>query len=289
MTTEVLWRAAAFAAAAALGHRGPRAALPVAGFLAGVALCGLGPARFPGTDGFALLSTALALFVALLFWPVWPPVVTDAAETAMLFGLPVLAWTAFVLRGRPAAEVAEAVGIAAAVLAIVCAAGAQASSEASWRRGAMWAIAVLSAAAAGAGLGEATQNVPARLRPLLALGAILLALLAFAPAYFLEGRRVLRELGEESRLGLLPAEDVDVLARPWRRAKEPRFGRKDERKTYVKSALLLAAALQQQRRRSGDAERLRQLEVLTFRTRVRRTLAARAERNVVVDDLTLPA
>ena len=59
---------------------------------------------------------------------------------------------------------------------------------------------------------------------------------------------------------------------------DPRFGRADERREYVRAALLLAVARQQQRRRSGEAIRLRQLEVLSFRTRLRRALEVRAER-----------
>ncbi len=65
---------------------------------------------------------------------------------------------------------------------------------------------------------------------------------------------------------------------PWTRGFEKRFGRTDERREYVRSALLLAAARHQQRRRTGEAVRLRQLEVLTFRTRLRRTQDARAAR-----------
>jgi len=46
----------------------------------------------------------------------------------------------------------------------------------------------------------------------------------------------------------------------------------------VRAALRLAVARNQQRRRSGEAIRLRQLEVLSFRTRMRRSLEVRAER-----------
>ena len=38
------------------------------------------------------------------------------------------------------------------------------------------------------------------------------------PPFLLERRRVLRELSEEARLGILPDEDLAVLGNPWRRA-----------------------------------------------------------------------
>ena len=69
-----------------------------------------------------------------------------------------------------------------------------------------------------------------------------------------------------------------ALRLPWTRGFEKRFGRPDERREYVRSALLLAVARHQQRHRTGEAERLRQLEVLTFRTRLKRTQDARASR-----------
>ncbi|MEO6324119.1 MAG: hypothetical protein ABIT01_07950, partial [Thermoanaerobaculia bacterium] len=107
---------------------------------------------------------------------------------------------------------------------------------------------------------------------------VVVALLAWLPAGLAEWQRVRRELDEEVQLGLIPLEDAEVLRVPWRRRFEPRFGRLDERREYVRSALLLAVARQQQRRRTGEAERLRQLEVIAFRTRIRRTLEARSMR-----------
>ena len=106
-----------------------------------------------------------------------------------------------------------------------------------------------------------------------------------------EWRRTARELAEEVALGLLPAEDAAVLAVPWKRAREARFGRADERREYVRSALLLAVVRRQQRRRTGEASRLRQLELLAFRTRVRRTLDARASRysSASSDEMPLPS
>jgi hypothetical protein len=108
--------------------------------------------------------------------------------------------------------------------------------------------------------------------------ALLVALVAWLPPFLLERRRVLRELSEEASLGILPVEDLAILGNPWRRSREARFGRADERDQYVRNALLLAVARQQQRRRSGEAIRLRQLEVLAFRTRVRRAVEGRSAR-----------
>ena len=45
----------------------------------------------------------------------------------------------------------------------------------------------------------------------------LIALLAWVVPILLERRRVLRELSEEVRLGILPGEDLAVLVNPWRR------------------------------------------------------------------------
>jgi hypothetical protein len=111
-----------------------------------------------------------------------------------------------------------------------------------------------------------------------AAGGFAAAFLAWAPAIVAESARVEKELAEEVHLGLLPVEDAVALRLPWTRRFEKRFGRADERHEYVRSALLLAAARHQQRRRKGEAERLRQLEVLTFRTRLRRTQDARTAR-----------
>jgi hypothetical protein len=129
----------------------------------------------------------------------------------------------------------------------------------------------------GAGAAALAERLPAA-HPGLAAGTAVFAALVWVPALFVESWRTRRELTEEAALSLLPGEDVPVLAVPWRRVREPRFGRRDERKEYVKSALLLAVVRRQQRRRTGEPARLRQLEVLTFRTRVRRMVAARQAR-----------
>jgi hypothetical protein len=102
--------------------------------------------------------------------------------------------------------------------------------------------------------------------------------LVWLPAVLSERSRVDEELVEEVGIGLIPAEDARALRFPWTRGFEKRFGRPDERREYVRSALLLAVARHQQRRRTGEAERLRQVEVLTFRTRLKRTQDARAAR-----------
>jgi hypothetical protein len=103
-----------------------------------------------------------------------------------------------------------------------------------------------------------------------------------------ERYRLGRILPEEIALGILPLEDLAVLRSPWRRVRERRLGRSDERREYVRSALLLTVARQQQLRRSGEASRLRHLEVLSFRTRLRRTLEARGlrARAISPDDLS---
>ncbi|MGA7992232.1 MAG: hypothetical protein WCC53_12405, partial [Thermoanaerobaculia bacterium] len=109
-------------------------------------------------------------------------------------------------------------------------------------------------------------------------GGLAALVLVWVPAILAESARVRIELTEEVEIGLLSAEDASALRLPWTRRFEKDFGRTDERREYVRSALLLAAARHQQRRRKGEAERLRQLEVMTFRTRLRRTQEARAAR-----------
>jgi hypothetical protein len=150
-----------------------------------------------------------------------------------------------------------------------------ANSEAGWRRGAYLSAALAVPSLAGAAAVRLSDLLaPPRLVACLATAGILSWLV---PALF-ERQRTRRELLEEVGLGFLPESDAEVLHRPWARRADPRFGRRDERKDYVKAALLLAVARQQQRRRSGEAIRLRQLEVLSFRTRMRRSLEVREER-----------
>ena len=121
-------------------------------------------------------------------------------------------------------------------------------------------------------------------------------MLVWVPEILTERARVSLELADEVAVGLLPEEDVVALRLPWTRGFEKSFGRPDERREYVRSAQpeppardcamcqrggRCRAALRrrhQQRHRSGEAERLRHLEVMTFRTRLRRTQEARAAR-----------
>ena len=139
-------------------------------------------------------------------------------------------------------------------------------------------LAVAMPAALGAGLASGLEAVGRGRTGWVLAGGLAAAVLAWGPAILAESARVKAELAEEVRLGLLPPEDAEALRFPWTRRFEKRFGRKDERREYVRSALLLAAARHQQRHRTGEAERLRQLEVLTFRTRLRRTQDARSAR-----------
>ena len=152
-----------------------------------------------------------------------------------------------------------------------------AGGEAGWREGLARTLSVAAPAALAAGL--AAVHAIGGNGPAAAIGGgLAVALLAWGPAILAEQARIRIELAEEVGLGLLPEEDAQALRLPWTRGFEKRFGRPDERREYVRSALLLAAARHQQRHRSGEAVRLRQLEVLTFRTRLRRTQEARAAR-----------
>jgi hypothetical protein len=154
----------------------------------------------------------------------------------------------------------------------------RASAEAGWREWIAWTSAAVSPVLLAAALAGFFSGVPRPLEPLAVAGMLVAAALVWVPAVLAERARVSRELVEEVTLGLVPEEDAVALRLPWTRGFEKRFGRPDERREYVRSALLLAVARHQQRHRTGEAERLRQLEVLTFRTRLRRTQEARASR-----------
>ena len=183
--------------------------------------------------------------------------------------------------GGAALQAACLVALVAITLAVVSAFAAEAtraSAEAGWREGIALASALLLPIFLAAALAGLFAGVPRRFEPLAVLGTLVVAVLVWAPAVLTERARVSRELVEEVTLGLLPEEDAIALRLPWRRGFEKRFGRPDERREYVRSALLLAVARHQQRHRTGEAERLRQLEVLTFRTRLKRTQDARASR-----------
>ena len=243
------------------------------------ALVALRRARSPRGTAFAGLAGAAALLGP---GPEAVPQPSILGVALLAAGAGVAAGVA--LRGaglEPALLVASAL---VAGLSLLGAEGSRANAEAGWRRGLAWAAAVAVPPLAGGGLLVAGASLSPVYRLLGPAGGLLVALAAWIAPFLLERRRVFRELSEEAGLGILPAEDLLVLGSPWRRAREPRLGRADERREYVRSALLLAVARQQQRRRTGEAIRLRQLEVLAFRTRVRRAVEARAARYAPVPD-----
>ena len=257
--------------------RGPRgAALAGAAGAAAAAGATLPSPSSPWVFGGALLVSALVL--TALRADLHSPLVTEAAAFTLALAAGASAVSALALAGAGGEGAAVGAGAVYAALAVWGAEGARACAEAGWRRGLAWGSGTVLAGAVAAGLVALAVHLPPRLRLLSAAAAALVSLLAWGPALFLERVRVRRELGEEARLGILPEEDLAVLGSPWKRRREPRLGRADERREYVRCALLLAVARQQQRRRSGEAVRLRQLEVLSFRTRVRRAEEGRMAR-----------
>lgn len=241
---------------------------------------GLGPAPVlplePLELGAGLLAAAFLL--ALLGAPTHPPLASEAARAAAALAAGAGVVTALAYHEAGAGEALLSGGAVAAGLSVFAAEGCRANAEAGWRRALGWAGAVVLAGLVAAGLLALGAGLPPRFQTAGGGVALLVALLAWIPAFLLERRRVLRELSEEASLGILPVEDLAILGNPWRRSREARFGRADERRQYVRNALLLAVARQQQRRRSGEAIRLRQLEVLAFRTRVRRAVEGRSAR-----------
>ncbi len=257
--------------------RGPRgAALAGAAGAAAAAGAALSTPSSPWVVGGVLLVAALVL-VALRA-DLHSPLVSEAAAFTLALAGGAGAVTAIASAGAGAESATVGAGAVFAALSVWGAEGARGCAEAGWRRGAAWGSGTVLAGVVAAGLVALANHLPPRLSLLSAAAAVLVSLLAWVPALILERARVRRELGEEARLGILPEEDLTVLGSPWRRRREPRLGRSDERREYVRSALLLAVARQQQRRRSGEAVRLRQLEVLAFRTRVRRAVEGRMAR-----------
>lgn len=257
--------------------RGPRG-MAVAGAAGAAAIFGPGPLPLPAPAvlGAGLLLAALVL--AFLGADVHSPLAAEAGRaTGALAGagaaVAALAYRGTGLEGALLGGTAIGAG-----LSVYGAEGCRANAEAGWRRGLSWASAVVLPGLVAGGALALGGALPADLRFLGPASALLVALLAWGPPFFLERRRILRELAEEAGLGILPGEDLAALGNPWRRVREARFGRADERREFVRSALLLAVARQQQRRRSGEAIRLRQLEVLAFRTRVRRAVQGREAR-----------
>lgn len=256
----------------------------VAGLAGGAAVFGAGPRALPEP---VLLGAGLfvaALVLAFLGADRHSPLAGEAARAtaALATGAGVAAGFAF--RGAGLAGALLGASSVVAALSVYGAEGCRANTEAGWRRGVSWASAVVLAGLVGGGLLALGGSLPPRFR-IAGPGALaLVGLFAWLVPVFLEHRRVQRELSEEVLLGILPGEDLAVLVNPWRRWREPRFGRADERREYVRSALLLAVARQQQRRRTGEANRLRQLEVLAFRTRVRRVVEGRLARYAFASD-----
>ena len=279
MTWEVALRAVA-AVLALLLARGieTRAAAFATGALAGFAVFGVRLASMPFAGGAAVFAACLVALVALGAARTWPAITGDGLSAGALAAAGVALAAAVSGRRLPGWQAPALVAIGLIVVSAFAAEATRASAEAGWREWIAWtsaALLPLGLAAAFAGL---FSGVPRRFEPLAVAGMLAVAVLVWAPALLAERARVSRELVEEVTLGLLPEEDAIALRLPWKRGFEKRFGRPDERREYVRSALLLAVARQQQRHRTGEAERLRQLEVLTFRTRLRRTQDARASR-----------
>lgn len=254
-----------------------------------VAASGTLSAPLPGPAAAALGAAAWGLAAAFLLARTWPPLAGEAARKALWVALPAAGWLLEPFRGLPLPERASLALAALAGASLLLAEGSRGNADAGWRRAAGWSTGVAGCAGLFVAGTELVRRLPEGRKVLGAVAASAAVLLAWVPAAVSEWSRTKRELAEEVALGLLPAEDAAVLAVPWRRVRERRFGRPDERREYVRSALLLAVVRRQQTRRSGEAIRLRQLEVLAFRTRVRRTLEARAGRWASASGDELPA
>ena len=279
MSTASLLRAAAAPLALVLaGRTGRRLAALLAGALAAFAVFGPARAAFPGAAEAAVLSGSLALLLALGNRRAFPSITGDAAAFAALAAGGAMAVAVFSGRSLPGAGTAALAALALLSVSAFAAESCRAGGEAGWREGVARALGVGLPAALGAGLAAAIEAVGRSRAGWVVAAAFVAALLVWVPAIAAESRRVRVELAEEALTGLLTDEDAAALRLPWTRGFEKRFGRTDERREYVRSALLLAAARHQQRRRTGEAVRLRQLEVLTFRTRLRRTQDARTAR-----------
>lgn len=279
MTGAIVLRAAAAAGALLLGGRAvPRGVAVLAGALAAFAVLGPARATFPGPAGAAAFAGAVALLLALGARRELPSITEEAARAASLAAAG--AGSVALAAGRQvpgAAPAALAVLIVLAVSAFA-AESCRAGGEAGWREGLARTLAIILPAALGAGFSALFGSTVGAQGWWAVAAGLVAAVLVWAPAILSESARVRLELAEEVELGLLSGEDAVALRLPWTRGLEKRFGRIDERREYVRSALLLAAARHQQRHRTGEAVRLRQLEVLTFRTRLRRTQEARAAR-----------
>lgn len=265
------------ALAAARRARGPRGTA-LAGVAGAAAALGFAPVPLPSPAALGSALAGAALLLVLLRAGVHSPLASEAAASTLALAAGAVGVSLLAFRAHGPVEALSAGGALLAGLSAWGSEGCRANAEAGWRRRAAWGSAVLLPGLLGAGLLALAGSLPPHLRAAGPAAGLLAALLVWLLPFLLERRRVRLELAEEARLGILPEEDLAVLGNPWRRGRELRFGRSDERREYVRSALLLAIARQQQRRRSGEAIRLRQLEVLAFRTRVRRAVEGRASR-----------
>ncbi len=288
MTLLFALRLVAAPAAILAGRAASRRTLPLAGLLAGFAAFGLAPPPAPPPVAMAVGVFVLLLLGTGALQPRWIPITGEGALAAALFGAPAAAVAGLSARGGGAWAATACMAAVLAAFSLGAAGSLLAIAEVGGRRWLLFGGAFVVPPALAA-LASEVEVVGRGKEAAVAAVSLAVALLAWLPVVLVERHRVSRELEEEVRLGLLPAEDAHALELPWRRGLEPRFGRADERREYVRSALLLAVARAQQRRRSGEAERLRQLEILTFRTRLRRTLEARAVRQRRPDSLELPA
>lgn len=268
---------------AARRARAPKGAA-VAGLAGAAAAFGPWPHPLPEPVVLGACLLVASLVLAFLGANRHSPLTAEAASATAALSVSAGAVTALAFREAGFAGAVLGGTAVAAALSTWGAEGSRANTEVGWRRGLAWASAVVLPGFVAGGLLALGGALPPHLRLAGPVVGLLAGLLAWVVPVFLERRRVVRELSEEARLGILPDEDLAVLVNPWRRWREPRFGRADERREYVRSALLLAVARQQQRRRSGEANRLRQLEVLAFRTRVRRVVEGRAARFAALSD-----
>jgi len=279
MSPETMARAVAAVLALLFASRSSsRATAFVTGALAGFAVFGARIAVLPAPAWAALLLACLVALIALGAARAWSPIAGDGLATGALAAGGAACAAAVAGRQLPGWQAPALAAIVLAAISAFSAEATRASAEAGWREGAAWTGAVLAPPTVAAAFTGLFAGVPRRLEPLAVAAVLAAGVLVWIPALLAERARVFRELTEEVTLGLLPEEDAVALRLPWTRGFEKRFGRPDERREYVRSALLLAVARHQQRHRSGEAERLRQLEVLTFRTRLRRTQDARAAR-----------
>jgi hypothetical protein len=265
-------------AAVIAGRSASRPALAFAGLLAGFAAFGVSAVPVPEAAGAALAILGLLALGLAALQAKWLPITGEGALAAALYGAPAAVVAGFAARENGAWVAFASAAIVLAAVSLCASESVRAAAEAGIRRVLLLAWAFLLPPLLVSFAAGAVRRAPRDAAAFVLAISIAVSLLVWLPAILVERRRVARELHEEVRLGLLPLEDAAALELPWRRAFEKRFGRPDERREYVRSALLLAVARAQQRRRSGEAERLRQLEILTFRTRLRRTLEARAAR-----------